>query len=89
MSQALQTATRATVTGLVDAHTHAVWAGDRVHEFAMKVSQDDGNFFSMFLFVFLSFLLSFLFFSSLFHSCFSFIVSFLFCGGWGTVGIFL
>jgi len=23
--------------GLVDAHTHAVWAGDRVHEFAMKV----------------------------------------------------
>ena len=24
--------------GLVDAHTHPVWAGDRVHEFAMKVS---------------------------------------------------
>lgn len=23
--------------GLVDAHTHPVWAGDRVHEFAMKV----------------------------------------------------
>jgi len=23
--------------GFVDAHTHAVWAGDRVHEFAMKV----------------------------------------------------
>ena len=25
--------------GLVDGHTHAVWAGDRVHEFAMKVMQ--------------------------------------------------
>ena len=25
------------IPGLVDAHTHAVWAGDRVHEFAMKV----------------------------------------------------
>ena len=25
--------------GLVDAHTHPVWAGDRVHEFAMKVSK--------------------------------------------------
>ena len=24
--------------GLVDAHTHSIWAGDRVHEFAMKVS---------------------------------------------------
>ncbi|XP_061770129.1 probable imidazolonepropionase [Nerophis ophidion] len=24
--------------GLVDAHTHAVWAGDRVHEFAMKLA---------------------------------------------------
>ena len=24
--------------GLVDAHTHPVWVGDRVHEFAMKVS---------------------------------------------------
>ena len=23
--------------GLVDAHTHPVWVGDRVHEFAMKV----------------------------------------------------
>lgn len=23
--------------GLVDAHTHPVWAGDRVHEFSMKV----------------------------------------------------
>ena len=23
--------------GLVDGHTHPVWAGDRVHEFAMKV----------------------------------------------------
>ncbi len=26
------------VPGLVDAHTHPVWAGDRVHEFAMKVT---------------------------------------------------
>ena len=26
------------IPGLVDAHTHPVWAGDRVHEFAMKVS---------------------------------------------------
>lgn len=26
------------VAGLVDAHTHPVWAGDRVHEFAMKVN---------------------------------------------------
>ncbi|XP_077399843.1 putative imidazolonepropionase [Vanacampus margaritifer] len=24
--------------GLVDAHTHAIWAGDRVHEFAMKLA---------------------------------------------------
>ena len=27
----------AIVPGLIDAHTHPVWAGDRVHEFAMKV----------------------------------------------------
>ncbi|RUS88362.1 hypothetical protein EGW08_003874 [Elysia chlorotica] len=26
------------IPGLVDAHTHAVWAGDRVHEFAMKLA---------------------------------------------------
>jgi len=26
------------IPGLVDAHTHPVWVGDRVHEFAMKVS---------------------------------------------------
>ncbi|XP_075789803.1 putative imidazolonepropionase [Pelodiscus sinensis] len=26
--------------GLVDAHTHPVWAGDRVHEFAMKLAGD-------------------------------------------------
>lgn len=24
--------------GLVDGHTHPVWIGDRVHEFALKVS---------------------------------------------------
>lgn len=23
--------------GFIDAHTHPVWAGDRVHEFSMKV----------------------------------------------------
>lgn len=26
------------IPGLVDAHTHPVWVGDRVHEFAMKVN---------------------------------------------------
>ena len=26
------------IPGLIDAHTHPVWAGDRVHEFAMKVT---------------------------------------------------
>jgi len=25
------------IPGLIDAHTHPVWDGDRVHEFAMKV----------------------------------------------------
>ncbi|NWQ83764.1 HUTI imidazolonepropionase, partial [Columbina picui] len=29
--------------GLVDAHTHPVWAGDRVHEFAMKIHQAGGG----------------------------------------------
>ena len=29
---------RALVPGLVDAHTHPVWAGDRVHEFAWKLA---------------------------------------------------
>ncbi|CAM1154392.1 AMDHD1 (predicted) [Pycnogonum litorale] len=28
---------RCILPGLVDSHTHPVWAGDRVHEFAMKV----------------------------------------------------
>lgn len=28
---------RCVIPGLVDAHTHPVWEGDRVHEFAMKV----------------------------------------------------
>lgn len=27
------------IPGLVDAHTHPVWVGDRVHEFAMKVGR--------------------------------------------------
>ncbi|MBN3299682.1 HUTI imidazolonepropionase, partial [Amia calva] len=26
------------IPGLIDAHTHPVWAGDRVHEFAMKLA---------------------------------------------------
>jgi len=26
------------IPGLVDAHTHAIWAGDRVHEFALKLA---------------------------------------------------
>lgn len=28
---------KSVVPGLVDGHTHPVWDGDRVHEFAMKV----------------------------------------------------
>ena len=27
-----------TLSGLIDGHTHPVWAGDRVHEFAMKLA---------------------------------------------------
>lgn len=34
------------VSGLVDAHTHPVWAGDRVHEFAMKVNDNEQTSFS-------------------------------------------
>lgn len=30
---------KSVIPGLVDAHTHPVWEGDRVHEFAMKVSE--------------------------------------------------
>ena len=26
-------------SGLIDGHTHPVWVGDRVHEFAMKVKK--------------------------------------------------
>lgn len=29
---------RAVLPGFIDAHTHPVWAGDRVHEFAMKLA---------------------------------------------------
>lgn len=29
---------KSVVPGFIDAHTHPVWAGDRVHEFAMKLS---------------------------------------------------
>lgn len=28
----------AVVPGFVDGHTHPVWSGDRVHEFAMKLA---------------------------------------------------
>ena len=31
------------IPGLVDAHTHPVWVGDRVHEFAMKVGSSLGS----------------------------------------------
>ena len=34
----IEAAGKCVVPGLVDAHTHPVWLGDRVHEFAMKVS---------------------------------------------------
>ena len=33
------------VPGLIDAHTHPVWDGDRVHEFAMKVRFVDSTFY--------------------------------------------
>lgn len=36
--QVIDAAGKTVVPGLVDAHTHPVWAGDRVHEFSMKVS---------------------------------------------------
>lgn len=29
---------KAIVPGLVDAHTHPVWTGDRVHEFSLKLA---------------------------------------------------
>ena len=32
---------RSVLPGLVDAHTHPVWAGDRVHEFSMKVRTNE------------------------------------------------
>ena len=28
-------------SGLVDGHTHPIWSGDRVHEFAMKLAGMD------------------------------------------------
>ena len=36
-SQEIDASGMCVLPGLVDAHTHPVWAGDRVHEFAMKV----------------------------------------------------
>ena len=35
------------LSGLIDGHTHPVWVGDRVHEFAMKVKRARGIFFSL------------------------------------------
>ena len=37
VEQILDASGRTVMPGLVDAHTHPVWAGDRVHEFSMKV----------------------------------------------------
>lgn len=31
-------------TGFVDGHTHPIWAGDRVHEFAMKLAGATVNY---------------------------------------------
>ena len=36
-AQVVDASGRVLLPGLVDAHTHPVWAGDRVDEFAMKV----------------------------------------------------
>ena len=36
--QVIDATGKSIIPGLVDAHTHPVWAGDRVHEFSMKVS---------------------------------------------------
>ena len=33
------------LSGLIDGHTHPVWVGDRVHEFAMKVMRAEAIFF--------------------------------------------
>lgn len=37
VEQIIDASGRTVLPGLVDAHTHPVWAGDRVHEFSMKV----------------------------------------------------
>lgn len=37
-SQVIDAEGKAVIPGLVDGHTHPVWAGDRVHEFAMKLA---------------------------------------------------
>ena len=34
---------KSVVPGLIDGHTHPVWEGDRVHEFAMKVTAPRHN----------------------------------------------
>ena len=42
-AQVVEAGGKAVLPGLVDAHTHPVWAGDRVHEFALKVSRVGGR----------------------------------------------
>ena len=37
------------IPGLIDAHTHPVWDGDRVHEFGMKVWESSQMSFNAFL----------------------------------------
>jgi imidazolonepropionase len=36
--QEIDASTMCILPGLVDGHTHPVWAGDRVHEFKMKLA---------------------------------------------------
>ncbi|ESN98636.1 hypothetical protein HELRODRAFT_155870 [Helobdella robusta] len=38
VEKVIDASNKVVMPGLVDGHTHAVWAGDRVHEFAMKLA---------------------------------------------------
>lgn len=42
-AQSLDVTGQTILPGLIDGHTHPVWAGDRVHEFAMKVKHRDST----------------------------------------------